>query len=177
MGKFYETDVPTKQKDFDVNLLEGRWYKVRGYNSKYDCYACQTNTIKVDAANNSIETEVKLRLKRKSGGYWGNTLTEKMAVSAPSDRSTLLAKGEIFGLSFQEEWYVLGGDDDFIVVAYTGNNLQDAYKGGYVYARTPELSTAVEAKAKAVAEKNGFIWDKYCVIDNACPALPEADYS
>lgn len=39
------------------------------------------------------------------------------------------AKGEIFGLSFQEEWYVLGADDDFVLTAYVGNNLQDAYRG------------------------------------------------
>jgi lipocalin len=176
--KFYETDVPVKLKDFDVSRLEGTWYKVRGYNSKYDCYPCQTNSFKYDAASNTMETEVKLRLARpKTGGYWANTLTEKMKISSEKDRSTLLAKGEIFGLSFQEEWYVLGADTDFVVVAYTGNNLQDAYKGGYVYAKTPTLLPDVAEKAKAVAEKNGYDWTKFCVIDNSCPAQAEEDYS
>lgn len=40
-------------------------------------------------------------------------------------RTLRFAKGEIFGLSFQEEWYVLGADDDFVLTAYVGNNLQD----------------------------------------------------
>ena len=99
-------------------------------------------------------TLVVLVLRRKkSGGFWENVLTEQMNVQKESDRSTLyleckdspqlspnrmpllesqltcrtlrFAKGEIFGLSFQEEWYVLGADDDFVVTAYVGNNLQD----------------------------------------------------
>eukprot|EP00931_Biecheleriopsis_adriatica_P061317 TRINITY_DN36871_c0_g1_i1.p1 TRINITY_DN36871_c0_g1~~TRINITY_DN36871_c0_g1_i1.p1 ORF type:complete len:434 (-),score=86.65 TRINITY_DN36871_c0_g1_i1:30-1256(-) len=176
--KFYSTDVPKKLADFDVRKLEGKWYKVRGYNSKYDCYPCQTNSFRYNAATNQMETEVKLRVAReKSGGFWENTLTEKMDIQAPTDRSTLFAKGEIFGLSFQEEWFVLGADDDFVLTAYTGNNLQDAYRGSFVYARTPELSKEAAAKAKAIAEKNGYDWSKYCIIDNSCPAQPPVDYS
>jgi len=176
--KFYAEQVPTKMKDFDVRKLDGKWYKVRGYNPKYDCYPCQTNSFKYDPATNTMATDVKLRVARKkSGGYWENTLTEKMDVQAPSDRSTLFAKGEIFGLSFQEEWYVLGADDDFVVTAYVGNNLQDAYRGSFVYARTPVLSVEAEAKARAIVEKNGYDWSKYCVIDNACPDQPPVDYS
>ncbi|OLP89854.1 Ubiquitin-conjugating enzyme E2 J2 [Symbiodinium microadriaticum] len=176
--KFYAEQVPTKLKDFDVRKLEGKWYKVRGYNKKYDCYPCQTNVFRYNAAENTMETEVSLRLARlKSGGYWENTLTEKMQIQAPSDRSTLFAKGEIFGLSFQEEWYVLAADEDFVLTAYVGNNLQDAYRGGFVYARTPVLSAAAEAKVRAAAEKNGFEWSKFCIIDNACPAQPPVDYT
>ncbi|CAE7206035.1 ube2j2 [Symbiodinium sp. CCMP2456] len=176
--KFYAEQIPTKLKDFDVRKLEGKWYKVRGYNKKYDCYPCQTNVFKYNAAENTMETEVSLRLARlRSGGYWENTLTEKMQIQAPSDRSTLFAKGEIFGLSFQEEWYVLAADEDFVLTAYVGNNLQDAYRGGFVYARTPVLSAAAEAKVRAAAEKNGFDWSKFCIIDNACPAQPPVDYT
>jgi len=171
--KYYETDVPKKLKDFDVSKLDGKWYKVRGYNPKYDCYPCQTNSFKYDRQSNKMETEVKLRVAReKSGGFWENVLTEKMDVQSPSDRSTLFAKGEIFGLSFQEEWYILGADEDYVLTAYIGNNLQDAYRGSFVYARTPELPDSVAAKVAAAAEKNGFEWSKYCVIDNACPAQP-----
>lgn len=176
--KFYETDVPVKLKDFDVKRLDGKWYKVRGFNAKYDCYPCQTNSFKYDSATNTMETEVKLRLARpKSGGFWENTLTEQMKVSPESGRSTLQAKGEIFGLTFEEEWYVLGATDDYVVVAYTGNNLQDAYKGAYVYAKTPSMTPEVEKQARAVAEKNGYEWSKFCVIDNACPVQVEEDYN
>ena len=60
--KFYSENIPTKMKDFDVRQLEGKWYKVRGYNPKYDCYPCQTNTFKYNAQTNKMETEVKLRV-------------------------------------------------------------------------------------------------------------------
>lgn len=176
--KFYAEQVPAKLKDFDVKKMEGKWYKVRGYNPKYDCYPCQSNTFRYLPETNQMETEVKLRVARlKSGGFWENTLTEKMDIQGPSDRSTLFAKGEIFGLSFQEEWYVLAADEDFVLTAYVGNNLQDAYRGSFVYARTPELPAALEAKVKAAAEKNGYTWTKYCTVDNACPAQPPTDYS
>lgn len=103
MKKFYAEEIPTKLKDFDVRKLEGKWYKVRGYNKKYDCYPCQTNTFKYNAETEKMETEVKLRVatlgrglsvsvllrRKKSGGYWENVLTEKMDVQKPTDRSTL----------------------------------------------------------------------------------------
>ena len=60
--KFYSENIPTKLKDFDVRKLEGKWYKVRGYNTKYDCYPCQTNTFKYNAETGKMETEVKLRV-------------------------------------------------------------------------------------------------------------------
>ena len=89
--KFYAEQVPTKLKDFDVRKLDGKWchrrsfragnsllpdthaakkgsccsdprFKVRGYNKKYDCYPCQTNTFKYNASDNTVETEVSLRL-------------------------------------------------------------------------------------------------------------------
>lgn len=60
--KFYAENIPTKLKDFDVRKLDGKWYKVRGYNPKYDCYPCQTNTFKYNPTTNKMETEVKLRV-------------------------------------------------------------------------------------------------------------------
>lgn len=62
MKKFYAENIPTKMKDFDVRKLEGKWYKVRGYNPKYDCYPCQTNTFKYNTETKKMETEVKLRV-------------------------------------------------------------------------------------------------------------------
>ena len=60
--KFYAEEIPSKLKDFDVRKLEGKWYKVRGYNKKYDCYPCQTNSFKYNAETQKMETEVKLRV-------------------------------------------------------------------------------------------------------------------
>ena len=38
--KFYSENIPTKMKDFDVRKLEGKWYKVRGYNPKLGPTMC-----------------------------------------------------------------------------------------------------------------------------------------
>lgn len=53
-------------------------------------------------------------------------------------RTLRFAKGEIFGLSFQEEWYVLGADDDFVVTAYVGNNLQDHVLDSFFWPLKPK---------------------------------------
>lgn len=42
-GEEPASPAPTVQK-FDLNSMEGTWYKVAGYNPNYDCYACQRNT-------------------------------------------------------------------------------------------------------------------------------------
>lgn len=43
LGEEPKSPAPTIQH-FDLNTMEGTWYKVAGYNPNYDCYACQRNT-------------------------------------------------------------------------------------------------------------------------------------
>lgn len=42
-GEEPRSPAPTVQ-NLDLRSMEGRWYKVAGYNPNYDCYACQRNT-------------------------------------------------------------------------------------------------------------------------------------
>lgn len=42
-GEEPRSPAPTVQH-LDIRRMEGRWYKVAGYNPNYDCYACQRNT-------------------------------------------------------------------------------------------------------------------------------------
>jgi hypothetical protein len=42
-GQEPKSRAPTVQQ-FNVESLQGSWYKVIGYNPNYDCYACQRNT-------------------------------------------------------------------------------------------------------------------------------------
>mmetsp|Transcript_42321 Transcript_42321/g.76776 ORF Transcript_42321/g.76776 Transcript_42321/m.76776 type:complete len:427 (-) Transcript_42321:107-1387(-) len=170
--KWFSENLPKKMANFNPAELEGTWYKVRGYNPKYDCYACQTNSFEYKAGAPEMLADVQLRLPRlKSGGYWQNQLEEKMKISAESEPSTFSTRGEIFGLTFDEDWYVLGGDKDFWLVAYKGKNLQDVYEGAYVYARSSDITGEVEKKARKLAEANGYTWSKFCVIDNTCPKI------
>jgi len=169
-SKWFTQDIPKKQPNFDPATLQGKWFKVRGYNPKYDCYLCQPNTFDYKPGADTVQADVQLRVERlKSGGQWQNNVKENLRISQESAQSTFVARGEIFGLSFDEEWYVLAGDDDFKLVAYKGKNLQDVYKGAFIYTRTPELPSGVEAKARQAAEAAGYAWSKFCVVDNACP--------
>lgn len=43
LGTEPKSPAPTVQ-NFNLNSMEGTWYKVAGYNPNYDCYACQRNT-------------------------------------------------------------------------------------------------------------------------------------
>ena len=41
---FYAT-APQRLSNFDRKALEGKWWKVRGYNAKYDCFPCQVGRL------------------------------------------------------------------------------------------------------------------------------------
>ena len=43
LGDEPKSPAPTVQ-NFNLDSMEGTWYKVAGYNPNYDCYACQRNT-------------------------------------------------------------------------------------------------------------------------------------
>ncbi len=62
--------APTIRK-FNMNSLEGQWYKVVGFNPNYDCYACQKNTFSVAEEgnsmfkkNNKLEVDVQFSMPR-----------------------------------------------------------------------------------------------------------------
>jgi hypothetical protein len=112
-------------------------------------------------------------MREKSGGFWQNDLKEHMIVAGETGRSTLVSEGQLLGLTFNEEWYVLEANADFAFVAYKGKTMQDVYEGAFVYTRSPEIPDKLKPKVKQAVEKHGYKWDKFCVIDNACPAAED----
>merc|ERR1719261_1387692 len=72
------------------------------------------------------------------------SLTEKLEFdTAPGSVRTAHTEGRMFGLTFWENWYVIGknkpDEPEFRFIYYTGNTLMNRYNGAFVYARTPEL--------------------------------------
>jgi hypothetical protein len=61
--------APTVQH-FNPKSLEGKWYKVVGYNPNYDCYACQRNSFRatpsssplLPVSNNKLDMEVQFSM-------------------------------------------------------------------------------------------------------------------
>jgi hypothetical protein len=169
-------------KEFDPKTLVGTWYKTDGLNPNYDLFDCQTNTFKATEGDASeLDMGITLRVRRPEdagGGYWENNLMEHMVVDAvkspssdPSAR-TMHTKGKMYGLQFEENWYILGESDGkkdippFKLVAFKGHTLQGNYEGSFVYAKEPRLPEAAIPAVREAAARAGLDWDVYQHIDN-----------
>ena len=53
-------------KEFTPADLEGKWYKVLGYNPKYDTYPCQINTF-TKTADGGLENDILFRVPKPDG--------------------------------------------------------------------------------------------------------------
>ncbi|KAG7366894.1 VDE lipocalin diadinoxanthin de-epoxidase domain containing protein [Nitzschia inconspicua] len=176
----------TTVKEFDPKSLVGKWYKTDGLNPNYDLFDCQTNTFEATEDDASeLDMGITLRVRRPEeagGGYWENNLMEHMVVDAVKNPSsdpgarTMHTKGKMYGLQFEENWYVLGESDGkkdippFKLVAFKGHTLQGNYEGSFVYAKEPRLPEAAIPAVREAAAKAGLNWDDYQRIDNTCPA-------
>ena len=173
-------------KNFDPKSLVGKWYKTDGLNPNYDLFDCQTNTFQIAEGSESDGAEIDMgiffRVQRPSisgGGFWENGLTEHMVVDAvtkqenPSGR-TMHTAGKMYGLTFDENWYILGESDgkgevpEFKVVAYKGHTLQGNYEGSFVYAKEAILPAEAVPAITEILAKNGLDFDKFTRIDNTC---------
>ena len=77
----YYDSAPPAMKDFTPADLEGEWYKVLGYNPKYDTYPCQINTF-TKLPDGGLSNDILFRVpKPNGGGAWVNNFKENMADS------------------------------------------------------------------------------------------------
>ncbi|GKY98227.1 hypothetical protein MPSEU_000780400 [Mayamaea pseudoterrestris] len=171
---------PTAIQNFDPKSLVGTWYKTDGLNPNYDLFDCQSNTFQ-QTSPNELDMGIFFRVKRPAesgGGFWENALTEHMVVDEPSSDptvSTMHTSGKMYGLTFQENWYILGESDGskgippYKLVAYKGHTLQGNYEGAFVYAKERILPAAAVPSVKEAAAKAGLDFDKFTRIDNTCP--------
>ena len=60
-GEEPQAPAPTIS-NFDVQSLQGSWYKVVGYNPNYDCYACQRNTFNTPPSSSSSSSTNTLQM-------------------------------------------------------------------------------------------------------------------
>jgi len=85
---------------------------------------------------------------------------------------TAHSEGEMFGLKFWENWYVLGendpGDPEFKFVYYNGKTRQNTYEGAFVYSRQRELPKESMAKVYQLAKDAGMNPENFCKIRNGC---------
>jgi len=165
--------------------LQGKWYKVMGWNSIYDCYECQLNSftkpsIQQDTMNvkpNAVDIEVTFSMPRERIGQPAQTLKQTIHEqlvfdTAAGSHRTASTVGKMFGLTFWENWYIIGensvAEAPFKFVYYTGKTVQNRYEGAFVYARKPELPQSAMPSIYRLAREAGLDPEKFCVIDNKC---------
>merc|ERR1712127_902488 len=85
---------------------------------------------------------------------------------------TAHSEGEMFGLKFWENWYIIGqndpGQDEFKFVYYNGKTRQNTYDGAFVYSRSRDLSASSMEKVYKIASDANMNPDQFCKINNGC---------
>lgn len=177
---FYKDPPQTKAMEkFTPADLEGKWFKVLGYNPKYDTYPCQINTFS-PRADGGLDNDILFRVPKPEGlgdGAWQNNFVESMANSkGPEGKASMTVEGKMFGLTFHEQWYVLGKGEspDWRVVAYIGDTPQGPYEGAFVYTKGKDDlngpdGPAIRSGVDNALKEAGLDPQKMVVIDNTCP--------
>ena len=171
---FYQ-DPPPALTPFKPSDLEGKWWKVLGYNPKYDGYPCQINTM-TPRADGGLDNDILFRVPKPDGpGSWQNNFKEQMTNSrGPQGKASMTVEGKMFGLTFHEQWYLIGKGDGYRVVAYIGDTQQGPYDGAFVFTQEKDaLEGPSGAKLRAAVDadlRRAKLDPKQMqVIDNACP--------
>jgi hypothetical protein len=101
-----------------------------------------------------------------------NLVLRKGTDSETSYHRTAHSEGEMFGLKFWENWYVIGendpGQQEFKFIYYNGKTRQNTYDGAFVYSRTKELGPEAMTKVYKIASEAGMNPDQFCKIRNGC---------
>lgn len=130
-----------------------------------------------------MDVEVEYRMPRERAGqaptYFRQNLRENLVFDQETgSRRTAHTEGKMFGLTFWENWYVIGENSlqepPFKFVYYTGKTLQNRYEGAFVYARKPELPASSMPHIYRLAREAGMEPTDFCAIDNRCYSAPTA---
>lgn len=101
-----------------------------------------------------------------------NVVLNKGSSKEASYARTAHSEGEMFGLKFWENWYIIGENDpseqEFKFVYYNGKTRQNTYEGAFVYSRTRDLDMASMKKVYQIASDAGMNPDQFCKIRNGC---------
>ena len=102
-------------------------------------------------------------------------------------------EGNIYGLKFSKNWYIVGKSDGkcggkenkgydadtatvpfFELLSYRGNTLQVNYDGAFIYAHTPKFPESDELDVHQMEKMVGINFDKFTQIGNTCPVTKGA---
>lgn len=171
----YYSNPPPALASFKPSDLEGKWYKVLGYNPKYDTYPCQVNTFVADS-NGGLTNDILFRVPKPDGsGSWQNNFLETMVDErGPQGKASMTVEGKMFGLTFHEQWYLIGKGDDWRAVSYIGDTQQGPYEGAFIFTRTKDAlqganGASLRSSIDASLRTAGLDPAQMGPIDNTCP--------
>jgi len=129
-----------------------------------------TNEVMIFDDATSLD-KVKLSTS-KDGGNEASIVLNKGKTNEASYARTAHSEGEMFGLKFWENWYVIGENDpgspEFKFIYYNGKTRQNTYDGAFVYSRAKTLEPESMVKVYATAKEAGMNPDQFCQIRNGC---------
>jgi|UniRef100_A0A7S4RVB4 hypothetical protein len=109
---------------------------------------------------------------RDSSSRLSNLVLGKGTSNEQSYSRTAHSEGEMFGLKFWENWYIIGENDpgqaEFKFIYYNGKTRQNTYDGAFVYSRSRELTPDAMQKVYQIASDAGMNPDQFCKIRNGC---------
>uniref|UniRef100_A0A7S2IA10 VDE lipocalin domain-containing protein n=1 Tax=Helicotheca tamesis TaxID=374047 RepID=A0A7S2IA10_9STRA len=109
---------------------------------------------------------------RDSSSKFSNLVLGKGTGNEQTYSRTAHSEGEMFGLKFWENWYIIGENDpgqaEFKFIYYNGKTRQNTYDGAFVYSKTRELTPEAMQKVYQIAADAGMNPDQFCKIRNGC---------
>ena len=141
---------------------------------------CQTNEF-TPSKDGGLVNDILFRVPKPDGsGSWQNNFIETMANSrGPEGKASMTVEGKMFGLTFHEQWYVLGKGEGFRVVSYIGDTQQGPYEGAFVFTDTKDALLGPEGAKRrtqidAIVSTAGLDPKQMQPIDNTCPDNTQA---
>lgn len=146
------------------------------YDTTNDDDAIQTTGLKSMALNDYHTNEIMIFDPPRAGNDKNPMAQLVLRPGTEQEQSysrTAHSEGEMFGLKFWENWYIIGENDkdtseEFKFVYYNGKTRQNTYEGAFVYSRTKDLSPESMKKVYQIAQNAGMDPNQFCRIRNGC---------
>ena len=166
---FYAT-APQRLSNFDRKALEGKWWKVRGYNAVRTA-SRQVNTF--STAPNGMRNDIEFRVpKPDNEGYWQNRLEEVIVDErGPQGRPRTPWAEKCTAWSSGSSGTCRRADSSFVLVAYKGDTQQGPYEGAFLYTRNKDDTTPIpDCVPKRTPPRRKRAWNPVSSAPSTTPA-------
>jgi len=150
--------------NFNLSMMEGRWYITRGLSDEFDVYPCQVACNR-RVASDRVNLTIWYQIPLDNGTNLPQVSNQSFFNPDPSTPAHLRQHAWMNG---QDDWYVIAAKPDvYWLVKYCGtSDTWTGYGGAFLYTRTPTMDPALEPELREAAARAGFDWDAMKVTQN-----------